>query len=147
MWRFCVFAFLNNTAHIAHPPRTTTTTTTTTIIMTVSVELVASDVDCGGGGVFCGGKVAYASIWAGFWSSCTAWEGETGALKVAIVFCEMEITGLGGSGVWLRNPRLITHPTEDNKRLVVVMLGHVLFWQSVTFPAGSVTDRICATHG
>ena len=93
------------------------------------------------------GGVTYVSIWAGFWSSCAAWEGETGVLKVAIVFCEMEITGLGGSGIWLRNPRLITHPTENSKRLVLMMLGHVLFWQSVTFPVGSATDKICATHG
>ena len=68
-------------------------------------------------------------------------------LNVATVFCEMEITGLGGSGIWLKNPRFTIQPTETNKRLVVVMLGHVLFWQSVTFPAGSVTDKICATHG
>ena len=129
-----------------HIRRTTTTTTTTTIIMTVEEELDAVDVDCGGGVVLRGG-VAYVSIWAGFWSSCTAWEGDTGALNVATVFCEMEITGLGGSGVWLKNPMLMIQPYDASKRLVLRMLGHVLFWQSVIFPAGSVTDRICATHG
>ena len=125
---------------------TTTTTTTTIIIMTVESELDAVDVDCGGGVVLRGG-MAYVSIWAGFWSSCTAWEGDTGALKVATVFCDMEITGLGGSGVWLKNPMLMIQPYDASKRLVLRMLGHVLFWHRVTFPAGSVTDRICALHG
>ena len=68
-------------------------------------------------------------------------------LKFVTVFCEMEITGLGGSGIWLKNPRLMIQPYDASKRLVLRMLGHVLFWHRVTFPAGSVTDRICATHG